>query len=155
VRRVESLKIPGVRSDKLGERDNGKVFILTEMPSEQGERWANRVIFAVMNAGVDVPEGVQSMGMAGVAAIGIKALGKVPFEIAEPLLDEMFGCVQYQHDPHNPLLLQSIMSGNDSQIEEVMTRWKIRGALFTLHTGFSQGAVAPTTASKPSAANAA
>jgi hypothetical protein len=91
--------------------------------------------------------------MAGLASVGIGALLKVPFPIAEPLLDEMFECVQYEHKPKAPL--QAIMAGNDSQIEEIKTRWRLRMALFELHLGFSPGAVALTTASQPSAAAAA
>ena len=124
-----------------------------ELPADQGERWANRVIFAIGSTGVEIPDEIANAGMAGVAALGIGSLLKVPFPIAEPLLDEMFECIQYQHKPGAPL--QAIMPGNDSQIEEVKTRWRLRMALFELHLGFSPGAVALTTASPPSAAKAA
>ena len=37
-------------------RDNGKVFVLTEMPASRAESWAMRALLALMAGGVEVPE---------------------------------------------------------------------------------------------------
>lgn len=120
-------------------RDNGKTFLLTEMPADQGARWADRFIFAIMNAGIDLPDGIVGGGMAGLAAIGLesilKALSKVPFEVAEPLLDEIMTCVQWRGAAALPW--QAILSGINCQIEEVQTFYSLRIAWLELHLGFS------------------
>ena len=153
MRRTETVTIPGVRTETLGQRDNGKTFILTEMPADQGERWANRVIFAIGAAGIDLPEAVPASGMAGLASVGIQSLLKVPYTIAEPLLDEMFQQVQFQLNPRAPM--QNIFSGDESQIEEVPTRWKLRLALWKLHTGLGPKGDTTTSVSPPSEQKAA
>lgn len=116
-------------------RDKGKTFILTEMPADQAERWAIRALLALTNSGVQIDEDVAQSGMAGLAAAGFQALGHLSPDAVEPLLEEMFQCVTYEHDPKHPP--QAIYSGINSQIEEVKTRFQIRLALFKLHTGFS------------------
>lgn len=119
-------------------RDKGKTFVLTEMPADQAERWAIRALLALTNSGAVIPDGGTEAGMAGIAAMGFEALGRLPFEAVEPLLDEMFDCVRYEHKHGAPL--QKIIPGDGSQIEEVRTRLNLRVALFRLHTGFSTAA---------------
>lgn len=124
-------------------RDKGKKFILTEMSSDQGERWAERALLALTNTGAAVPPEVLSAGMAGLAAIGIQALGMVKYESVRPLLDELWPtCVRYLHKP-------GILPRDPNQfgdIEEVSTRWEIYKALLKLHVGFSLADVSPTSA---------
>ncbi len=114
-------------------RDKGKVFLITEMAADPAERWAIRAFFALMNTGVDLPDDIADQGMAGIAAIGLKALGMLPFEAAEPLLAEMWTCVQIIPDPGNPGLVRKLIP---EDIEEVGTRIQLRKAVFGLHTGF-------------------
>jgi len=113
-------------------RDKGKVFVITEMPADQAERWAIRALLALAKAGVTVTDAAQ--GMAGLAAAGLAALGSLPYEAVGPLMAEMFSCVKYQHQPNQPL--QDIDDGERSQIEEVATRLELRKRIFKLHTGF-------------------
>lgn len=115
-------------------RDKGKVFILTEMSATKAELWAMRAFFALVHGGVEVPEDVSSLGMAGIAKLGLKALGGLPFEEAEILLGEMFDCVVYMPDVGNPDYTRRPL---EDDIEEVATRLKLRMEVFTLHTGFS------------------
>lgn len=126
-------------------RDKGKVFILTEMSADKAERWALRALFLLGSTGALLPDGAMDSGMAGVAAAGLQALFKIPFEMVEPLLEEMWECVQYQHAPSHPL--QSLFKGDACQIEEVTTRLQLRTALLELHTGFSLAALHQTTES--------
>lgn len=128
-RRTDVVTIEG---DPEKNRDAGKVFVITEMPADQAERWAIRALLALAKAGVTVSDAAQ--GMAGLAAAGLSALGSLPFEDVGPLMAEMFGCVRYQHKPGHPL--QEIEDGEKSQIEEVSTRLELRKRIFKLHTGF-------------------
>jgi hypothetical protein len=117
-------------------RDKGRVYLITEMPATQLEKWAARALLALASSGVYIPEDVAQAGIAGIARLGLQMLGGIKFPEAEPLMDEMMACVQYraidrQHPdiPPRPL--------NESDIEEVATRVQLRKEWFTLHTGFS------------------
>lgn len=125
-------------------RDHGKVFFITEMSAEQSEDWAMRVMLAVMGNNVELPEGTELLGMAGLAEMGLKSLFSLKIESARPLLAEMLQCVQIIPDPSKTHVQRELI---DSDIEEVVTRLKLRMEVFELHTGFS-GAGALSTFSK-------
>ena len=131
-------------------RDNGKVFVLTEMPASRAESWAMRSLLALMAGGVEVPEGFDRMGMAAMAEVGIKALAGLKWEVAEPLLAEMWSCVQIMPDSSKPHIVRNLI---EEDIEEIATRIKIRAEVWKLHTGFLK-AVAPSISggSQPAAA---
>ena len=114
-------------------RDLGKTFVLTELPASHAESWAMRAILALMAGGVELPEGFDRMGMAGMAEVGIKALAGLKWEVAEPLLAEMWDCVRFMPDPSKPQLVRNLI---EEDIEEIATRVKIRAEVWKLHTGF-------------------
>lgn len=127
-------------------RDKGKSFVLTELPASQGEAWAIRALMAMMNAGIDIPDGFQRMPMAAMAQVGITALSQLTWDIAEPLLNEMWQCVTIRPDPSKPHVTRELI---ESDIEEISTRIKLRAEIWKLHVGFLK-AVAPSV-SNPSA----
>jgi len=114
-------------------RDLGKVFLLTELSTADAEDWAMRAFFALMNSGVDIPDDVAEMGLAGIASIGLGALGKIDYEKARPLLDKMMQCVQIIPDPSRPNVLRAL---DPTDIEEVATRLLLRKEVFALHVDF-------------------
>lgn len=135
MRRKEKLTIPGVRSESPGERDNGKVFELTEMDAYRGQDWALRAMLALAASGVSLPADAMSGGWAGLAAFGVTALLGAPYAALKPLLDEMLSQAQYLHrEGQQP---QPITPGVNCPVEEIKTFLAIQRALFTLHTGFS------------------
>jgi hypothetical protein len=138
------------------DRDNGKTFLLTEMPADQGEKWAMRAFLALTNAGAELPPGFNmfTAGMAGFAMAGVQSLLRLQFGTIEPLADEMFESVQYV-PPNREIKPTKILRGQASQIEEVKTRLKLRDAWIELHTGFSVAAVARNTAAAAAAATPA
>ncbi|NPT59106.1 hypothetical protein [Paraburkholderia elongata] len=118
-------------------RDIGKVFHITELSSAQSEEWATRALFVMMNCGVDIPDDLLSAGLAGIAAIGIKSLSRVPYEMAKPLFDEMWECIRIQPDPNIPNVIRALV---ESDIEEVSTRLTLRKAVLDLHLDFFRSA---------------
>ena len=114
-------------------RDKGKVFKLEEMSADQAEAWALKAFFAIMNAGIEVPDNLADLGFAGIATAGLNALGKVDYETARPLLDEMMTCIQIIPDPAKPNVARALFPGD---IEEVATKLKLRKAVFDLHVAF-------------------
>lgn len=107
-------------------RDSGKVFIITEMSAHQAHRWATRAIFAVMNSGVELPDNAASLGMAGLAVMGMGALSGVPYAVAEPLLDELLTCVQIKQDITTRALVPE-------DIEEAVTIFDLQRQVLTMH----------------------
>jgi hypothetical protein len=127
-------------------RDEGKMFVLNEMSATQAEKWAARALLAMARSGLEVPKDIATAGLAGVAALGIKALGGMAYEDAEPLLDEMFSMVSYIPDPARPAIKRGYGGVGpliEDDIEEISTRLRIRKELFFLHTNFLQP-VAPS-----------
>lgn len=125
-------------------RDKGKTFLLTEMPADQGERIANRIVFALLNTGAAIPEEALGAGWAALAAVGIQAIGMLKADDVQAVLDDVWPlCVRYS-PPNEKLMPQEIIPGINSQIEEVKTRYEIHMALWKLHTGFSMPVVPPT-----------
>lgn len=118
-------------------RDHGKTFVITEMPASQGEAWAARALLALMGSGVQMPEGFEHAGMAGMAELGIKALAGLKWEVAEPLLAEMFECIKIMPDPSKPQVVRNLI---EQDIEEITTRVKLRTEVWKLHTGFLKAA---------------
>jgi hypothetical protein len=114
-------------------RDKGKVFILTEMAASQAERWALRALSALAASGVEVPDDIATAGLAGVARLGVQAFGGLPWEKAEPLIEEMFKCISILPDPSKPSVTRVLI---EDDIEEVTTRLKLRIELFKLHMSF-------------------
>ena len=114
-------------------RDQGKVFVLTEMPASKAESWAMRSILALMNGGGIFPEDFESSGMAGLVEIGINALSTLDWKVAEPLLEEMWSCVRIMPDAAKPHIVRPLI---EEDIQEVKTRMKLRMEIWSLHTDF-------------------
>jgi hypothetical protein len=127
-------------------RDQGKTYLLREMPSSQAEKWAARALLAMAKSGVEVPDDIATAGLAGVAALGIKALGGMAFEDAEPLLDEMFACISFIPDPSRPQVVRGLI---EDDIEEISTRLRLRKEVFFLHVNFSMPAAGSISTSLP------
>jgi hypothetical protein len=115
-------------------RDLGKVFILTEMSATQAEKWATRMLLAIGQSGVEIPDNLAAAGIAGLAVVSLRAFAGVPWHLAEPLLDEMFGCVAFQPDPARPMVVRALI---EDDIEEIATRVRLREEIVSLHLGFS------------------
>lgn len=140
-------------------RDQGKVFVITEMPASQAERWATKAFLALAKAGIELPDNVAEMGMQGLAIIGFKALGGIEPQSAFELMDEMFAsCLAVMPDPGKPQVLRGVGGVGpivEGDIEEVKTRFTLRMKIFELHVGFSPGGVRskPISATAPQASS--
>lgn len=118
-------------------RDKGKLFLLTEMSAEQGEDWAMRVLLALMQSNVQVPEGFLDAGMAGLAEMGLKSLSGITWELAKPLMQELMACINFIPDPRNPHVNRGLFEGD---IEEIATRAALKWEVLQLHVDFSKAA---------------
>lgn len=116
-------------------RDKGKVFVLTEFDAARGEKWGMRCLNGALLAGVSLGDITPMAGLAGVAGLGIlsvQAIFKMPWALAEPLLDEMFECVQIE-TPDGSMTRKLTVTDT----EEIATRLQLREEVASLHLGFS------------------
>lgn len=124
-------------------RDQGKLFRLTEMSSSKGEAWALRVFMGLLQGNVDVPPGLlDNLGMAALAEFGMRALTSLKWDVLEPLLKEMFDCVQIIPDPNQLLVVRPLQGDmGDYDIEEIPTRVELRVQVWKLNMGFLKAAL--------------
>lgn len=126
-------------------RDKGKTYQITEMAASQADDWGTRAALALVRANPDLTD-VIGTGMAAVAVAGFKALLQLPFEEAKELMDELFACVKIcrlKEQPETGFALQ------EEDVEEVLTRLKLKMEAFELHTGFSFAGLKSTLTSAP------
>lgn len=129
MRKTELIEILDDKS-----RDFGKAFLITEMSAFAAERWAMRAGFALMNSGADFSElDGQAMSMQAFAKIGLAALAKIPFDLAEPLIADLMTCVQIIPDPQRIKVVRDII---ESDIEEVSTLLRLKKEVWSLHVSF-------------------
>jgi hypothetical protein len=114
-------------------RDKGKLFLLTEMTASKGEAWATRVLLALMASNVNLPENFADLGMAALAELGIRALSGLKWEVAAPLLAEMFDCIEIIPDPKKTHIHRVLI---EEDVEEIQTRVILRMEVWKLHMGF-------------------
>ena len=117
-------------------RDEGKLYLIREMPARAGVRWAVKLFAALINAGVKVPDEMVRSGMAGVAAMGFDSISNLRATDAQVLLDELIGCVQIVRDKRHPEKSFDMVS--DEDVEEITTYFQLAREVFKLHINFSQ-----------------
>lgn len=129
-------------------RDKGKLFLITEMSSARAESWAMRVLLALMASNVEIPEGFEELGVAGLAELGMRSLSGLKWEVAEPLLAEMMECVQVIPDPKKTHVARPLI---EDDIEEVLTRLNLRVEVWKLHMDFLEAVGKSLSDKKPAA----
>ncbi|NJJ92898.1 MULTISPECIES: hypothetical protein [Proteus] len=124
-----SLKTKTITIEKG--RDEGKTFVITEMPITKADNWAMRALFAIANGGIDI-EGINpNMGMLGMAQVAIKALSGIKPDVGIPLLDELLECVQVIPSGGNARALII-----DSDIKDLSTMFTLRKEALAIHIDF-------------------
>lgn len=116
-----------------GGRDDGKVFVITEMPADQAEWFAWNLFLAATNEGFDISPEVMASGWSGLAKAGLSMLFKIPASKLRPLLDEMMQCAKFIPDPNKQNVSRPI---DPDDIEDPSTYFKLRAEIFKLHTAF-------------------
>jgi hypothetical protein len=126
---------PGTRN-----RDQNKIFKITEWPAAHAERWALRMLLATNKGGGELPLDLAGMGMEGIAIIGINTFlrGNISDDAILPLIDELLECVEVIRDVKHPEVVTKLVDGD---IEEPATRMWLRGEVLSLHLNFSVAAV--------------
>lgn len=131
-------------------RDEGKSFLITEMPVTRADKWANTALLSMLRGGVDVggvnfgliadtigvgdaPKIDPMGGMLELARITIAGLGNVTETVGQELLDQLINdCAQVISSGGVVRQMLSI----DNEIEDLKTLWMLRKESLLLHIDF-------------------
>ena len=131
-------------------RDQGKSFLITEMPVTRADKWANTALLAMLRGGVDVgnvnfgliadtigvgdaPKIDPMGGMLELARITIAGLGNVTETVGQELLDQLINdCAQVISSGGVVRQMLSV----DDEIEDLKTLWMLRKESLLLHIDF-------------------
>ncbi len=138
-RKVLEHTVPPIAEGDEPNRDAGKTFVLTEMPVLKAEKWAMRAFLAIARNGMEVPPEALKAGFAGLVPYLTNLIGAIRWEDAEPLLDEMLTCIQFQAvvDGSGTKVCRKLIADD---IEEVGTLLVLRKEVVQLHKGFLKAA---------------
>ena len=141
-------------------RDEGKIFILTEMPAEEGELWASRALelldqaFSLVRArdpsivasavaeaaAADKNEADSdapvNKGMAGLAIKSRPFTLPTARALQDPSLDNLWDYIKFQPKDRSAPPQTIFRDPEACQIQEWRTRLKLRMEFLDLHTGF-------------------
>lgn len=119
-------------------RDTGKIFVLTEMPAADAQAWALRAFLGLARNGVQLPDGIENMGIVAMLQYGVELVAQLPYEEAEYLLNRLLQCARIQPSANASVTRELI----PDDIEELSTRFVLAKEAFKLHVDFTQLAIA-------------
>lgn len=117
-------------------RDNGLKFEVTEMPLADADRWAQRVVLAMMRSGTrmtnsDLMDLKTTAGILEIAKFGVTAFGHMDEDLALELMNELIEkCVKIIPTGGEP---RDIVEGDVSSLS---TMWLLRWESFAVHNDF-------------------
>jgi len=129
-------------------RDNGKTYIIEEMPAFQAENWCYKALGAIIRSGVDGLENILDYPSEQMAILGLAALLRTKEEELMPLMHELMSCVSFKVESNlqpkdvsapikiNRRVTDFYLDKNYVDIEEISTLIKLRAEVFKLHLGF-------------------
>ena len=124
-----------LKIEPTGKRDAGKSYFITEMDAHSSFKWGCKAVLALINAGVNLPDGSENLGMAGLVGLTLSSLKTgLKWEEAEPLMDELMTCVRFIPDPAKPDIVRDIYPGD---IEEFTTIALLHSEVLKLHINFT------------------
>lgn len=110
-------------------RDQGKTFVVREMPASKLEKWSARALVALFNGNLpaDIAEQAKGSNAVALAQTVASGLGGISWEQVEPLYDELLGCVYRVPDPSTPDTRVQLNPANvDAHIQDVSTLFRLR-----------------------------
>jgi len=132
--------------------DEGKTFVVSQMPLLRGDRWANRAALAIMRADIDLSSlkglgGAKSGDFTGMLDIAeilsavLKALGGIEEHVAQELLDELLAVVKLKlpNGATRPIIPPSEHA--DGDITSIATLWKLRIEAIKVNLDFLKAGV--------------
>ena len=113
-------------------RDQGKTFVVREMPASKLEKWSARAMLALFNGNLpaDIAEQARGSNAVALAQVVTSGLGRISWELVEPLYDELLGCVYHVPDPSTPSARVQLNPANvDAHIQDMSTLLRLRAGV--------------------------
>lgn len=127
-------------------RDKGRIFILTEMDAWAAIRWCAKAMLALAQTGAQMPSGALAKAAEGgpetLAILGTQLFAFLPEPVALALMEEAKTCVAFQSSVGTS---QPIYKGDQCQVEEPSTWFKLLQRLLVIHLGFFKAVATPNT----------
>lgn len=115
-------------------RDNGKEFIITEMSAWDAEELSEEIYRAMGHGEFNsLPADVVSMGVAGLATVGISVLAAAPASVSRPISDRILSTVEIVITNEGKDITRHI---KPLDFEEISTIRKLKDKVFELNFGF-------------------
>lgn len=132
---MANRKTQVITLDSTCRRDAGKSFLITEMSPIKSTKWIYRTIIALVNAGVDFPDGAENMGWGVLITATLTDLKHgLAWDQLEPLLDELMECVKFLPNTDNLSVTRGLI---ESDIEEFTTFMRLQKEVIQLHANFT------------------
>ncbi|HEC1649040.1 TPA: hypothetical protein R1156_000948 [Yersinia enterocolitica] len=115
-------------------RDKGKEFIITEMSAWDAEELSEEIYRAMGHGEFNsLPSDVVSMGVAGLATVGISVLAAAPASVSRPISDRILSTVEIVITNEGKDITRSI---KPIDFEEISTIRTLKDKVFELNFGF-------------------
>ncbi|ELI8281156.1 hypothetical protein ACT4JQ_004672 [Yersinia enterocolitica] len=115
-------------------RDKGKEFIITEMSAWDAEELSEEIYRAMGHGEFNsLPADVVSMGVAGLATVGISVLAAAPASVSRPISDRILSTVEIVITNEGKDITRSI---KPIDFEEISTIRTLKDKVFELNFGF-------------------
>ena len=123
-------------------RDKGKKFLITEMSPWDGEKWGVNCLLAFMKGGINLPQGYETTGLSGLAALGFQMFSSLDWETLEPLFNQMMKCVEFVIEIKNqPITRPLTNDGINFDIEDSITLMEIKYQVWKMHVDFLKAVI--------------
>ncbi|EMY4690300.1 TPA: hypothetical protein ACPZRY_004353 [Yersinia enterocolitica] len=115
-------------------RDKGKEFIITEMSAWDAEELSEEIYRAMGHGEFNsLPADVVSMGVAGLATVGVSVLAAAPASVSRPISDRILSTVEIVITNEGKDITRSI---KPLDFEEISTIRTLKDKVFELNFGF-------------------
>ncbi|HDL6888381.1 TPA: hypothetical protein PXL93_004390 [Yersinia enterocolitica] len=115
-------------------RDKGKEFIITEMSAWDAEELSEEIYRAMGHGEFNsLPADVVSMGVAGLATVGVSVLAAAPASVSRPISDRVLSTVEIVITNEGKDITRSI---KPIDFEEISTIRTLKDKVFELNFGF-------------------
>lgn len=115
--------------------DAGKQFIIKRMDAFSADRWACRVIRALVRAGAKVPDSALEGGITSLTGAAVQIFGSMSDDDAERAFDDLIKCCSIKLDA--TMMPKRI---GEFDIEDASTIPDLRVEAFKLHVDFFKAA---------------
>ncbi len=123
---------------KLEDRGQDLTFRIEEMPATRLESWIIRAVLLLAGAGLAEAPGRFDLKEAGafLAEKGLSVLGRVDYDQAKPLLDELLGCC---HRVVGKAEERISPANIDDHIKDVGNLFRLKAEALKVNLGFLSG----------------